>query len=516
MAEIGKNIIENLTTAMYENSYTVYREYIQNSADSIDKAIESGLLTTNEAFIDITIDEYKRKVSIYDNACGISKDSFRKVLSNIADSQKDRTKEKGFRGIGRLAGIAYCKKLSFKSSYKGENVMSIMTWDGDMLRNVLSDKNQHPSASDLVDRIIDCKEEKCDADNHFFEVIMDGVIPESDNLINKHDVIEYLQEVAPVPYSNAFVFKSKIYDFAKQNGFSIDEYKIEINGNPLHKPYKTTLYKGTTENKTPFDEIKDVEFEIIQNKKGEVLGWLWYGISKFEKQIPIINQMRGIRVRKENIQIGNYSTLVKMFKEERGNGYFVGEVFVTHPNLIPNARRDYFNTNSSLKEFENALYPLLYNDLYKLYYYANGVKNDAKKVAEYTLKKNEYNERLIKGSFISKEDQENAARTLEETRKKAETAQRNLEKAKEKSDNSSVLKRVFEDISDTYKVKDNKKETEVKDLDDKKKKTYLTQSLSKYSKKEQKLISTIYEIIKKILPYDTAELVIQKIQEELK
>ena len=30
MAEIGKNVIENLTTAMYENAYTVYREYIQN------------------------------------------------------------------------------------------------------------------------------------------------------------------------------------------------------------------------------------------------------------------------------------------------------------------------------------------------------------------------------------------------------------------------------------------------------------------------------------------------------
>ena len=55
MAEIGKNIIENLTTGMYENSYTVYREYIQNAADSIDNAITSGLLKKYEAFIDIDI-----------------------------------------------------------------------------------------------------------------------------------------------------------------------------------------------------------------------------------------------------------------------------------------------------------------------------------------------------------------------------------------------------------------------------------------------------------------------------
>ena len=53
MAEIGKNVIENLTTAMYENAYTVYREYIQNAADSIDKAIAEGLISENDAFIDI-------------------------------------------------------------------------------------------------------------------------------------------------------------------------------------------------------------------------------------------------------------------------------------------------------------------------------------------------------------------------------------------------------------------------------------------------------------------------------
>lgn len=44
---------------------------------------------------------------------------------------------------------------------------------------------------------------------------------------------------------------------------------------------------------------------------------------------------------------------------------------------------------------------------------------------------------------------------------------------------------------------------------------YLTQSLSKYGKKEQKLISRIYAIIKSMLPKDMAEMVVKKIQEEL-
>ena len=46
-------------------------------------------------------------------------------------------------------------------------------------------------------------------------------------------------------------------------------------------------------------------------------------------------------------------------------------------------------------------------------------------------------------------------------------------------------------------------------------KIYMTQSLTKYNRREQKLISRIYSILKAILPHDTAEIVISKIQEEL-
>lgn len=106
MAFIGKNIIENLTTAMYENLLIVYREYIQNSADSIDKAIRQGLIDRTNAEINIDIDTGKRYVSIEDNGAGISADDFKKIMSSIANSTKDSAENKGFRGIGRLGGIS--------------------------------------------------------------------------------------------------------------------------------------------------------------------------------------------------------------------------------------------------------------------------------------------------------------------------------------------------------------------------------------------------------------------------
>ena len=41
---IGKDVIESLTLGMYEDCRFIYREYIQNSADQVDKAIAEELM----------------------------------------------------------------------------------------------------------------------------------------------------------------------------------------------------------------------------------------------------------------------------------------------------------------------------------------------------------------------------------------------------------------------------------------------------------------------------------------
>lgn len=523
MAEIGKNVIENLTTAMYENAYTVYREYIQNSADSIDKAIAEGLISENDAFIDINIEYNKRRITINDNAKGIPAEKFVKVLTDIADSQKDRTKDKGFRGIGRLAGVGYCDTLIFKSSYKGEEIESVIEWDGKKLRDVLADSTQHPSASDFVDDITNAYQNKANEDDHYFEVIMEGIIPESDNLLDKAAVIEYLESVAPIPFANVFIYKSKINEFCRNNGLKIDEYTIQVNGNPLFKPYKTKIYDGTPDSKKVVDEIKDVEFREFFASDGRRLAWMWFGISKFEKQIKPMNKMRGIRLRKENIQIGDESTLgasPKFFKEPRGNCYFIGEVYAVDSELIPNARRDYFNTNATTKEFETAIRKVLYNELHKTYYYANQVKIAFQSQTDYEKKVAEYDKKIHEAGFVDERDKEKAKKDLEAAKEKAEKGVRTIELREQDAAESATLNRVFNEIKESYRPENPKTVLSVEQIkpeekNQKEEKKYLTQNLSKYNKREQKLISRIYTILQAILPKDMAEMVVAKIQEEL-
>jgi len=100
-----------------------------------------------------------------------------------------------------------------------------------------------------------------------------------------------------------------------------------------------------------------------------------------------------------------------------------------------------------------------------------------------------------------------------------EKAKREIENRRKDAANNEVLGKVFAEIEKTYKSEDvediSKSKKEEKQGNTDKTNKYLTQSLSKYGKKEQKLISRIYAIIKSMLPKDMAEMVVKKIQEEL-
>ena len=57
--------------------------------------------------------------------------------------------------------------------------------------------------------------------------------------------------------------------------------------------------------------------------------------------------VKGIRLRKGNILIGDHQTLNVVFKDARFNGWSIGEIFAVDSKLIPNARRDNFEKNPS-------------------------------------------------------------------------------------------------------------------------------------------------------------------------
>lgn len=340
MATIGKNILDNLTTGMYSDSRVIYREYIQNACDQIDLAVKMDILAQGEGQVDILIDNSKRYISILDNATGVKSESFIEDLGDIANSNKQIGQNKGFRGIGRLCGLAYCKTLKFKTSYLGESVASIMTCDAKKMREMLVENKKY-TIDEIWEAIVKYDTKPEEEDKHYFEVEMIDINRENTDLLNEKRIKEYLNFVAPVPYKNTFILRSSIYAHARDIGCVIDEYCVQINGQQIFKEYTTKIKEQSGANLKNYDDISKLEFKDFYDEDGHLLAWMWYGLSRFEKSIPKVNQMRGLRVRSGNIQIGNDDVVQNLFKENRGNYYFVGEIFAEDDKLIPNSQRDY-------------------------------------------------------------------------------------------------------------------------------------------------------------------------------
>ncbi len=173
--QIGKDVIESLTLGMYEDCRFIYREYVQNAADAVDKAVKLSILDKGSEEIHIKIDVENRCITIFDNATGIPQDNVISILRNIAHSTKKRGEDKGFRGIGRLGGLGYCSKLIFETSYFGENKKSIMIWDAELLKYIINDRDNNEEAVGVLNRVNRTTFETENLDGHLFCVIFGDV-----------------------------------------------------------------------------------------------------------------------------------------------------------------------------------------------------------------------------------------------------------------------------------------------------------------------------------------------------
>ncbi len=522
--KIGKYTVENLTSGMYEDSKIIYREYIQNAADQIDYAMKNSLFT-EQLEVNIIIDTKHRNIYIKDNATGISKSVVASSLANIADSKKIQGEDKGFRGIGRLGGLAYCNKLRFITTAKGENKKTIMTWDANELNKILNDPAIDDDAIKILEKIIDYGEDTCDSEEHFFEVQLLGINKENHDLLDVEEIKKYISLNAPVPFKSNFIYRNEIYNYLKQNNYPIDEYKIYVNDEEVFKPYTTTLLTNIAGQPKKYDDIYGVRFKKFYNDNNELLAWMWYGISRFEKQIPFpLNITAGIRIRQQNIQIGNERTLVPRFKQSRGNLYYIGEVHVVHKQLLPNSRRDYFNENAVRNELEVELERFFCSTLHALYNDASDARSAYKREIKLIEKESLLEKK--QGRFVDDTEEEKLKGDVENTKKEKEKYDRKLERLWQKSSNNKVLGFVLKHIEENHKKKleengcSKEESTNIKseqgEPKKKNKKKYLVDELTSIPNKQKKLISRIYAVIKNNLPPKQSEELIVKIQEELK
>lgn len=427
MPRVGKHILSTLTCGMYQDPRMIFREYIQNSADQIDTLSEDERGDSLRKTINIVIDPVGRRVVITDQATGIPKAEFLERLLNVADSHKDPSMNKGFRGIGRLAGLSYCEKLVFESSAIGETCVSRLEMDGFKLSRILHDANDHSLASEVMRTISkpEFKEGGSQEYDCYFKVILEGVRKDvGKSLLDVESVKSFIAQVAPVPFSHVkFHAYKAIEEAAQKAGAAIEEYTVRVNGMTITKPYKDEICDAQGRKLGDVGEPVFREFRWHNNP----LAWGWFilptqGVSLPESKNP----ERKIRLRKGNIQIGFSDFLDPYFPEARSNGYMLGEIHLISKGILPNGDRNALEVSEESSAFIEMIKSRDFKDLWNSARKANELKNAVKAVTEYRNLKENIETTVAEGHHdVALSLQKN----LEKAYEKAVTRQQKLKKA---------------------------------------------------------------------------------------
>lgn len=369
----GARLLETLTSALYADPIVVFREYVQNSIDSF-RSMPMGM-DKSTLRVDVVI-ENRESITIKDNGLGIPEESFFNKMKGIGISDKVGDASKiGFRGIGRLAGLSFCKKLIFFNRKKN-GCFQRYSLNGDKYRSILRDVTAGRMDLDSVVRLIATEEmDWADENNIYagsaFVVVMEGLTEEliqcvfgvkAIDISDKAKMpvapffIDELSLLLPVRYRDEFDKLQDIDSRMKQwMSLSIAErtYNIYLNGEQLRKPFVPIGEKGfgiMPIRVTP-PEVSGGASE--QLGESVTVGVLWFA---FDFVFKAVKKNSGISVRSKNMLV----TKGGVFAEEADKSHdaittygqylsalkgVTGELLLDTDLLFDNSRRDWFRVD---------------------------------------------------------------------------------------------------------------------------------------------------------------------------
>lgn len=352
---VGSFSLETLTTGMYEHPFHCIREYVQNSYDAIRAARNKELLPADTGLVTIAISgsSARPSLSVKDNGEGISAAEAVQTLVSIGASKKRSTLNAGFRGIGRLAGIAYCTTLRFTTKWKGDAEATIVEFDCGRMRGYMRPGAEVTDVKEVIRLCVKTGSITAKAEEHFTEVEMIGLIGNGIEFAVIEKLVPYLRQVCPTDYSDRFSQAPRIRAFTQSVGHTLGAIEVETR----FKRERTQILKAYDDSSPTADQRRPSVISDIELINEPELGWHgWIGKSNFKGELTD-DTVAGIRFRVKNIQVGGSEIIEELGAELTLGGtegrlqrWAVGEVFITNPAVIPNARRDGFEDGPVWRE----------------------------------------------------------------------------------------------------------------------------------------------------------------------
>ena len=201
-----------LSSELYPRKLEIVREYIQNASDALDSFAYIAEHVEDTTTPQIKISIQGKSLLIWDNGIGMDAKDIQK-LRRIAYSEKRVGREAGYKGIGRLAGIAVANKLIISSTSYGDPRLHTFEFRAHALQEDIAAKrmtgSQEP-ASTVINRHTTITEYEVDPKEHGTMVELREIDDAYPEILDPAKLIDFIGDVAPVGFSPAFQYGERI------------------------------------------------------------------------------------------------------------------------------------------------------------------------------------------------------------------------------------------------------------------------------------------------------------------
>lgn len=427
-----------LSEDLYPRKLEIIREYVQNASDALDafEGVAETIEDDWEAVIKISV--HGKSLVVFDTGIGMDAEEMTK-LKRVAYSEKKQGEEAGYKGIGRLAGIAVADKLKISStSYGDPKLHSFEFRAGDMREDISKKRKagiQEP-ASIVINRHTTMTTSDVDSESHYTMVELRDVRDSCLDILDIDPLKEYIADIAPVDFApdSEFKYGSLISKKLRENVPDYSPKAVYLatqNGERqrIYKPYDDSTLLPAPD----FVEVRDPD------NAQQLLAYCWYA-SKGREMLGKVrptgkifavdgegpeekHRLAGLVYKLFGFSIGDrtlpqrtlWTTTLTRAQ------WFTGEIHIVDKNILPTTDRSNFIEN----EWRVKLYSEARDEIsYRLNKEAQRISDDRQAFdTAQRIKKTfeKYKERLGSGK-IDRADlktvRDDVSRSLEQLRKR--------------------------------------------------------------------------------------------------
>ncbi len=313
-------IIDDIGRRQYSGNITWLREYIQNAIDSGTPSIDIKL--------------HGNDLEIIDFGRGMDNDILVREAFGIGKSFKDESKI-GELGIGMYAGSGICDTILVRTKMSGRKTY-LATVDMIKYRSILTN-SRDATFEQAMQQILKIEEASADSDEtSFTHIRFEGLSRDAIQLIQKENLVRFLEYTVNLPISDTFQFKEQLNEFL---GDTAREIAINLDLNGVSK--KIVKFENRSL------QLADTFWSHdIRDDEGKLIGKVWAAYNKSGESFPDSR----ILVKRKGLTVGTEKVVEAEFKAKYSPRY-IGEIILLDERIEINTSRDWFVASNYLDTF---------------------------------------------------------------------------------------------------------------------------------------------------------------------